>query len=122
MGDKGTGGDMASEFEGLGDKILARTLELGEGLIDLTEGQLKDLGAITDTAGKAIAGDERLQKHLIAQLSLRKFSSEARAYLEIVAFREAVAQAILDVVGALVSQGAKLAGEALAGALTGALG
>lgn len=121
MADKGTTGDLASEFENLGQKILNRTMVLGDGLIELTAEQLVDLAEMTEDIALAIAGDKRAELHVKAQLSLKKFSIEARAWLEMDTFRKAVADAILEVVGALVSQGAKLVGEALASALTGAL-
>jgi len=122
VGDKGTTGDLRSEFENLGQKILNRTMVLGDGLIDLTAEQLVDLAEMTEDIALAIAGDKRVELHVKAQLSLKKFSTEARAWLETDTFRKAVADAILEVVGTLVSQGAKLVGKALASALTGALG
>ena len=114
--------ELKGEFENLGLRILSRTMVLGEGLIDLTADQLVDLGEMTEDIALAIAGDKRVELHVKAQLSLKKFTAEARAWLEVDQFRKAVADAILEIVGALVSTGAKRVGEALAGALTGALG
>lgn len=112
--------NLSSEFENLGERLKGKVLSRAEGLIDFTEEQLLDLTALTDDVALAIAGDDRAQAHVEAQLRLKKFRGKARAYLEVVAFRKELAAAILEIVGGLVSVGAKLVGEALAGALVGA--
>ncbi len=119
MSDKGTTGALESEFENLGERLKAGVLSRAEGVIEFTAGQLTDLAALTDDLAAAIGGDERAKAHVEAQFALTRFSVEARAYLEAVAFRQALADTILAIVGALVNVGAKLAGEALAGMLVG---
>ena len=119
MSDKGTTGALESEFENLGARLKDKVLARAEGVIEFTGDQLVDLAELTDDIAAAIGGDERAQAHVEAQLALTKFSVEARAYLEAVAFRQALADAILEIVGGIVKVGAKLAGEALAAALLG---
>lgn len=106
-----------SEFENLGEKLKARTLALAEGAIELTEDQLQDLTTLTDDTALALAGDERAKAMVTARLKQAKFSTEAQAYLELVEFREAFAQALLDFASGAITVGAKVAAEFLAGLL-----
>jgi len=122
VGDKGTVGDMRSEFENLGERLKVKVLARAEGVIEFTEAQLLDVAELADDVALSLAGDERAMQHLKAQLALKKFSVAARAYLEGAAFRTMLAESIMEIVAGLVSVGAKVAGEALAGMLSGALG
>ena len=121
MGDKGTGGELKSEFEGIAARLQAKTLSIAGDAVVLVGDQITDFAELADGVALALSGDDRVAAHMKAQLALTVFSDEARAYLAGVEFRKALSQAILEIVGSLVSQGAKLAGEALAGALVSSL-
>ena len=121
MGDKGTSGELKSEFEGIASRLSTKTLSIGGDAIELAGEQLIDFAELTNDVALALSGNKRVELHVKAQFALKVFSVEARAYLAGVEFRNALAQAILEIVGALVSTAAKLAGEALAGALTGSI-
>jgi len=102
------------------EKLKAATLRLAEGAVEITADQLHDLDQVMADAGQAIAGDERAKAHLEAQFKLRKFSTEARGWLELDEYRRAVLGALKEVGEEVVSLGAKAAVQALVGALASA--
>lgn len=111
---------LEGELAGVSELVRARTLDYATGLVDLTAEQAVDLVALADDAAEALAGDERALAHLRAQLGLQVFSAQARAYLESVKFRRALAAALVDVAQELAVEGAKFAARALAEALASA--
>lgn len=121
MADMDTPEDLASFSEekakALGAKLKDLTIELAGDAVELTAEQAIDLLALSEGAVKAIAGDDRLAAHLKAQLSLQRFSAEARAYLEAAEFRKAFADAIVEVAKEIVVEGAPIVVKLLVGAL-----
>lgn len=116
------GSGLPSDFENLGERLKDRAIDLllerGEGLIEWTSDQLLDLASLTDDMAASIMGDERARVHLNAVLAMKGAQAKFRGYLEVAAFRAAMADAILEIVGSFVSAGANVAGKALASALT----
>lgn len=112
---------LEGELAGVAELVKARTLDYATGLVELTGEQLVDLAELADDAAEALAGDERALAHLEAQLAAQAFSAQARAYLESLQFRKALAAALVDVAQEmakdLVTRGAQLAAKTLAEAL-----
>jgi hypothetical protein len=105
----------------LGEKIQIATLDALDGAVKLTTEQIEDLGGLTSEVASALAGDERAQAHLEAEFALRKFSVEARAYVESVEFRKALTKAIGDAAEDLVKEGLVVGAQVVAKLLIGAL-
>lgn len=124
MADKGTTGnleDMAEAAVGrLGEKLKARTIELAGDAVTLAGEQVVDLLELSGTAVRALMGDERAAAHTKAQLALQSFSGQARAYLELVEFREAFKNALIEVAKEIVFEGGPVVLSMLLGSLAGA--
>jgi len=69
----------------------------------------------------SIAGDERAQAHLTAQLSQVSFKAKASAYLAMVEFREGLIETAVEVVEGLAIGAMKLAGRAIVELIRGSL-
>ena len=121
MGDKGTTGDLedlaARKVKELSDKLITRTIELAGDAVELAGDQVADLLELTVGAVQALMGDKRIAAHVKAQLSLQSFSGQARAYLELVEFRRAFADALTEVAKEIATEGAPMVLAMLLGSL-----
>lgn len=105
--------------EGLAKSIredaVARAKAKGAEALDAL--QKADFHATADQIARALSGDERAKVALQAEFSLTKFSVEARAWLELRAWRDALIDTLLAIAATAVTEGIKLAARSLAGSL-----
>ena len=121
MADKGTTGDLedmaARKVKDLSDKLTARTLELAGDAAGLVGDQVVDLLELSIGAVQGLLGDKRIAAHVNAQLKLQSFSGQARAYLELVEFRKAFADALVETAKEIATEGAPIVLSMLLGSL-----
>lgn len=93
-----------------GEEIKARVLakaeeqarSTGEALLELGEFSAAHLSALTHTMSRAVGGDKRAMAHLEAQLAHLDFQAKATAYLELVAWRNAILEVAAEIADTLV--------------------